>query len=331
MDDLTIQQIKQIDDVKEFIDLIAPFYPGINIKEFKIIEIEQALFHVLIMLLGKILHYSPEGMKQFLRDYLLKFEISNLKQIILGIITGMNYKQISSRVNFLVEEYLEHTEFIKNLMEITSLDEIQFYLRTSRYNQAVREGLLYYRNNKEIFVLESFLDKLYYDNLIAENKIYHKKEKEMINLFNSSLIEIYNLRIIERGIKNNIEIKLLTQFLVDNSLFLTKEKTNQLLKIRNLNEFYDNIENFLGDCKELKKLFIPVQINRRHFIWSLGGIYQTYYFKTFKFKNDDIDYATIYRILELIIKKDREIKFVIMPNAIRIIHERYERLDNGNL
>ena len=35
-------------------------------------------------------------------------------------------------------------------------------------------------------------------------------------------------------------------------------------------------------------------------------IYVDYYFKTFKIKIDDIEYQTIFRILEVLIKKDDE-------------------------
>ncbi|MHA1455057.1 MAG: hypothetical protein ACTSR5_03590 [Promethearchaeota archaeon] len=62
-------------------------------------------------------------------------------------------------------------------------------------------------------------------------------------------------------------------------------------------------------------------------IWSLVAIYQNYFFKRNKLKIDDIENSTIYRILELMIKKDKEIKFNIMPNIIRIIHDKFERLE----
>ena len=82
--------------------------------------------------------------------------------------------------------------------------------------------------------------------------------------------------------------------------------------------------------KQLKDLFIPININKKHLRWSFEGIYQNYYFKKFQLKIDDFEYFSIYRILELIIKKEKEIKFNIMPNVIRIIHEKYESLKNGN-
>ncbi|MFX0057797.1 MAG: V-type ATPase subunit [Candidatus Hodarchaeota archaeon] len=327
IDEASLKKLKKIKDIKEFIEVITPYYPEIDIKNYLIIEIEQALFHVYIKLMGKIMFVSPENMRRFIRSLLLKFEINNIKQIILGLIAGMDMKQKYKRINFLVEDYLDHSDFIKKLLEITSLSEIQLFVKKTIYNKAIREGILYFKNTGEIFVLEAFLDKLYYENLIKSEKIYSKKETEMINLFIKYVVEIYNLRLIYRGIKDNIERKLLSQMLVDEYLFFNKEKIGSLLNLTNIDTFISEIASYLQNKKELKAFFIPIQFKREHIRWSLEGIYQAYYFKKFKMKIDDIEYSTIYSILELIIKKDKEIKFIIMPHIVRIIHENYERLN----
>ena len=272
-------------------------------------------------------------MRRFLSDYLLKFEIANIKQVIMGVITGLNIKEITKQINFSVEEYLEHKEFMNNLLEITSLDEIQLFMSKTRYNKAIREGILYFRNNNEIFVMQAFLDQYYYNNLLEQEKSYDKKERAMISSYIYQLIEVYNLRMISRGITNNIDKDLLKQFLVKGYFFLDENIINTLMNLNNIEDFYQQIENYLKKSPKLQTAQIPIVINKRHLIWSLGAIYQNYFFKINKLKIDDIENSTIYRILELMIKKDKEIKFNIMPNIIRIIHEKFERLENkyGNL
>ncbi|MBY9002798.1 MAG: V-type ATPase subunit [Candidatus Lokiarchaeota archaeon] len=333
IDDVSLAKLKTFSNIQEFIEFIRPYYPEIIIKKYSIIEIEQSLFHTLIKLIGKILFYSPESMRRFLSDYLLKFEIANIKQVIMGVITGLNIKEITKQINFSVEEYLEHKEFMNNLLEITSLDEIQLFMSKTRYNKAIREGILYFRNNNEIFVMQAFLDQYYYNNLLEQEKSYDKKERAMISSYIYQLIEVYNLRMISRGITNNIDKDLLKQFLVKGYFFLDENIINTLMNLNNIEDFYQQIENYLKKSPKLQTAQIPIVINKRHLIWSLGAIYQNYFFKINKLKIDDIENSTIYRILELMIKKDKEIKFNIMPNIIRIIHEKFERLENkyGNL
>ncbi len=324
-----LPKLKTFNTIVDFIEYILPYYPEIKVSDYTIAEIEQALFHVLIKLIGKIMYFSPENMRLFLRSILLKYEISNIKQIILGSIVGMTKAEKSKRINFLVEEYLEHSNFIQDLLEISNLDEIQLYMKKTRYNKAIREGVLYFKNTNEIFVLEAFLDKLYYENLILTKPLYDRKERDMIALFIDYSIEVYNLRMLSRAIYNKFDKTLTSQLLVNEYLFLDQYKIQILLNIDNIEDFSTNLERFLKSSRELKEAFIPITINKRHLRWSFEGIYQNYYFKKFQLKTDDFEYLTIYRILELIIKKEKEIKFNIMPNVIRIINEKYEELKDN--
>ncbi|MHA1236007.1 MAG: V-type ATPase subunit, partial [Promethearchaeota archaeon] len=193
IDPETLRKFKTIYNIESFIETIRPYYPNLEIKEFTIENIEIALLDHYIRLVGKILNFSPQNMRIFLQSYLLKFEIQNLKQIVIGLILGIDYEEKRKNVNFLVETYLDNTEFIEEMLKLTNLDEIQLFLK-------IREGLLYYIKKKEIFVLEAFLDQLYYTRLRDQVKRLNKKEEIMISLLVKYKTEVYNLNVIYRGI-----------------------------------------------------------------------------------------------------------------------------------
>ncbi|MBA7499789.1 hypothetical protein ES704_02536 [subsurface metagenome] len=148
----------------------------------------------------------------------------------------------------------------------------------------------------------------------------------MISLFVKYKTEIYNINVIYRGIKNNIERKLLSQFLVNNYLFLNENKLEHLLNLDSLDEFISVIKEYLKNIKEIKPFFIKLRINQKHLIRSIEQFYITYYFKNFKIKIDDIDFFTIYKILEILIKKEKEIRFDILPKVIKILHYKFKTL-----
>ncbi|MFX0186967.1 MAG: V-type ATPase subunit [Candidatus Hodarchaeota archaeon] len=329
MDDDMLKKLREIDDIKEFIDFISPYYPNIKVKNYTIEEIEKSLYNTFIKLIGKLIFYSPKNMRRFLRDYLLQFEIMNIKQIILGSIIGLNKKAISEKVNFLTEKLLGNVEFVNNLLEISSLDEIQLFMKGTKYYKVIREGLLYFKNYNEVFVLEAFLDQLYYINMIREEKTFSRKERKIINLYIDSITEIYNLNVIYRGILNKIDKKLLSQFLVENYLFLDKSKIENLLNQENFNEFISNIKEIFSNVKGIKKFYDIRGINIEHLYWWIEGLYINYFFNKFKPKFDDIDYSTILKVIEILIKKQKEIQFDILPNAIKIIHKKFEILEES--
>ncbi len=326
IDDKSLQKLEEISNIEEFIEFISPYYPNLSIKEYTIEKIEQALYHIYFKLVGKIMQYSPPNMRSILRDYLLKYEIMNIKQIILGSILGMSIEEKKKNVNYLIEEYLENVDFIEDLIKISSLDEIQLFMKQTRYNKAVREGILYFKKNNEIFVLEAFLDQLYYKNLIKKKHTFNKKENVMINLFVDYVSEIYNLNIIYRGIKNKIDKKLLAQFLLNNYLFLNAYNINYLLYLDDVNDFISVIYNYFKKNKEISPFFRIFGLNEKHILLSLEKLFQKYYFKKFQVKIDDIDFLTIYKILELVIKKENEIRFIIIPKVVKITHEKFRNL-----
>jgi vacuolar-type H+-ATPase subunit C/Vma6 len=200
-------------------------------------------------------------------------------------------------------------------------------MKSTKYNRAIREGILYFKNTKEIFVLEAFLDKLYYEIMEKEVKHLNLKEKIMISFYVKYISEIYNLNIIHRGIKNNIDRNLLSQFLINNYMFLNKNSLNELLNLTNVNDFVTNLSEFLIRNKEIRSYLIRSPLKGKHLLWEIEKIYLDYFFKTFHEKIDDIEYQSIFRIMELLIKKDNEIKIHVLPKVVDILHEKYKVLN----
>ncbi len=323
-----MHNIEKIHEINALLESISPFYPDLEIKEKTIENIEMALYHNYIMMVGKIMRYSPSNMNLFLKNYLLKFEIINIKRIIIGSILGLKTKKKKKMVNFLVEEYLDNTEFIEDLLKITSLDEIQLFMKKTRYNIPISEGISYFKNYREIFVLEAFLDKFYYENMIVQLNSLKTEEKKIIEPFVKYKTEIYNINVIYRGLKNGIEKELLSQFIIDFYLFLDMSKINYLLNIEDSNVLISLIEDYIKNINVMKRLYKENVINKEHLIDSIEELYLRYYFIKIKFSLGEIDLITIFRILELIIKKEKEIRFTIIPKVVEIINEEFEKLQS---
>ncbi|MFX1596223.1 MAG: V-type ATPase subunit, partial [Promethearchaeota archaeon] len=144
MDEVTLKKLEEINEIKQLTEIISKYYPGFSVSSYTIEEIEKQLFHTYIKLIGKILYISPRNMRIFLKNYLIKYEITNIKRIILGTILSMSIPDKSILVNKLVEKYLDNIEFIDELIEAPSLDQIQLRMKTTKYNRAIREGILYF-------------------------------------------------------------------------------------------------------------------------------------------------------------------------------------------
>ncbi len=319
IEDFLYEDFEKIKNIQELINFISPYFPNVNFISFTIEEIENQLFNSFFKIIAKIFLSSPRNIREFLRSYILKFEIDNIKQIILGIILQMSKEEIKQNINFVVEDYLEHREFIEKLVEITNLDEIQFLMRETHYNQIIREGIIYFKKTNEIFVLESFLDKFYFENLKIQKKKLKKAEERIIGAFIDFNIELYNINLLYRGNKNKINKDLLEQFIVPHKFFFNEGHLNHLLNIEDPNQFLKYVNNQLSKNQDLKKDFQEISPNNSNPIVTIKNLYRNHFFNKFKHLIDIKD-SSIYQILKLLIKKEMEIEKII-KKTVQILHQ----------
>jgi len=317
------QNIKSID---ELIETIKPYYPDASFKVPSISEIEKSLYHSFFKLIGRILVNSPDELRQFLKYFLMKYEIYNIKNIILGTILNKTKKEKISETNFIIEELLDNEEFIRELINKRTINEIQLFMKKTNYYQVIKEGLDFYRKNQEIFVLAVSLDKLYYEILGRIKSRFSNTDFEIIRIYISYVIEIYNLRILYRGIKNNIEKNLLSQLLIHSFLFLNLKKLNILLNQETIEGFSQTLIAFLIESKP--RLFPPDILNKNveDIIALVKSIYDEYFFKECHKQVSSLPALTVSKVLELLVKKESEIKYVLIPLVVNILNLKYQTI-----
>lgn len=327
MDENELKKLMEIKELDEFINLISPYYPDLTERNFNIKKIETILYNTYLKLIGKILYHTPEVLRNFINVLLLKYEIKNIKNIILGAMVESDKTEILDNIYLLAEDYLGRREFINELLDKTNLDEIQYFLKNSRYYETIREGINYFKKYNEVFILKAFMDQIYYKNLIAVKNKMKKRESEIINPYIDYTTELYNLTIISRGINNKLNSDLIKQLLVENYLFLNKQKMKFLLKSDTGVDISTKIRNILSKERRLKSINQRDYSDIKHPIKSIEYTYMNFLLRYLKSIPGNIESLTILRILELIIKKEYEIRNYILPQAIRINQLKNSRLN----
>jgi hypothetical protein len=109
-------------------------------------------------------------------------------------------------------------------------------------------------------------------------------------------------------------------------MFLNQGSLNDLLNLTNTNDFITLLSEFLIRKKEIRLYLLRSPFKGEHLIWEIERLYLDYFFRTFHIKKDDIEYQCIYRIMELLIRKENEIKIHVLPWVVEILHEKYKVL-----
>ncbi len=321
-----INSAKNIKSIDELIEFIKPYYPDTSFKMLSISEIEKSLYHSFFKLIGRILVNSPDELRQFLKYFLMKYEIYNIKNIILGTILNRTKKEKLNDTNFIIEELLDNEDFIRELINKRTINEIQLFMKKTNYYQVIKEGLDFYKRNQEIFFLAVSLDKLYYEILSRIKSRFSKSDFEIMRIYINYVVEIYNVKILYRGIKNNIEKNLLSQLIINSYLFLNSKKLNILLNQETVEGFNQSLISFLTESKP--RLFPPDVFNKstEDIIAILKGVYDEYFFKECHKQISSLSALTASKVLELLVKKESEIKYVLIPLVVNIINLKYQTL-----
>ena len=303
-------------NLNDLLSFIGLFYPNLSVKEKYITEIEAKLHSIYFKLILHLYPSCPAAIQAFIRNYFLKYEIWNLKIIILGILTDMDRSQIRNRLINEIETLYNRDLLFARLANCVDLSEFMQLIKKTPYHKVLKQGIEFYNNTGEIFLAELDLDRYFHKNLVDSLGFYPENEKKTFEPFILSLADIFNLRLISRSLFNNIDRKLIEPYILDYGYYLKSADRESFFSLENFQNYYATlIEYFskkgvnfpkIGEFKE----DIPLI---DEFIFE--GLFR----KMKQAEIDDINNITLIELFGFIFKKELEIRFVL-KKLIQIIH-----------
>jgi vacuolar-type H+-ATPase subunit C/Vma6 len=314
-----LRKIASFSDFETFINFIARFFPGFNPMDNSVKEIEKAIWGVYFRLIEKILVASPEPMQTFLKNMLLKHEITLVKTILLGEIAKIPVDRLLESLSIKPTEILQHQKLIQRLIKAKGINEISRILQNSPYEKAFENGFLRYKKTNETFHLGQSLDKIYYDNMIMAIEFYPETERGFVEGYIRTLVDIYNLNMLIRSFYNNIAIDLIKPYLIPEGKILRHREIQQIItESHDFESFFSALHKFSKKNKVLKTIIQEIhqqtpeslEIIKEHLLREFIQSYQ-------QFIIEDISLTSIYRIFRMVVQKEHEINEII-KRAVQI-------------
>ncbi|HZW54770.1 MAG TPA: V-type ATPase subunit [Nitrososphaerales archaeon] len=102
-----------------------------------------------------------------LQAYYSKFLSNNLKNILKGLALERSYEDISKFVDLYVEELVGTRDVIVRALASKRLDEAVSALRSTQYGEAAEAAVKAFQETKNFQVIDLYIDRAYYRNLLA--------------------------------------------------------------------------------------------------------------------------------------------------------------------
>ena len=168
-------------------------------QPYSVRKFERAFREELIETICKIVENSPEVICDFLKVYLLKFEIENIKTILRAASIGLSFGEIKNRTYLQVEDFLKRREIFMKAVTAINVRSVVDALKNTEYEPLLTVGLKRYEETGSIQPFELLLDKMFYEKLGNAFKDLPKKEQEHALFYVSLENDGFNLRTILRA------------------------------------------------------------------------------------------------------------------------------------
>ena len=140
-------------------------------------KLEHAFNENLIETYIKMIKNSPKNAAGFLRLYLLRAEIENIKLLIKAANANLSSEQKLGKIYFSAETYLKRRGVIEEAAKASDLRQTVNSLKSSEYALALKMGMGSYEEDGSTTCLDVLLDKHFYEKLYDLYMSLPRKEK----------------------------------------------------------------------------------------------------------------------------------------------------------
>ncbi len=153
----------------------------------------------LARLYRKTMLYSPNELQVFLRDYISRLEIENLKTLLRAKNAHLSYESITAMLNLPTEDLLDRQEIFVEAAKAGDIKGSLKHFEGTPYAQALSEALPLFEEAKSTRFFELTLDRDYHERLFDSTATLSKDHSKMVLPILGPQIDIFNIDTIVRS------------------------------------------------------------------------------------------------------------------------------------
>jgi len=243
---------------------LATKYDGVNL-------IELGTSRNLARVFTNILEYSKGDLRNMLERYLMRWDIWNIKTVLRGKYYGASTEDIQEDI-VAAGKYDE--EFINTLIALESVEAVLNELKGREELVIPDEVVKEYQDTMTLAPIEDYLDRLYYDEVLACVKCRGKPER-LFKAFLRKEVDVTNLMTLMKLKKEGITPERPEKYFIDGGEELQIEDLVELSKAETMDRlvselakfsFYADIKDALDEMKQTGSLSPVSLAMHRHLL-----------------------------------------------------------------
>jgi vacuolar-type H+-ATPase subunit C/Vma6 len=303
---------KNIEEFKTKLVTIEKDLPAEVIRNSK--DLEASCRDIFFNYVHMLIHNAPRLCQVFILYYIQKYEVENLKTVIVGKVANINDTAVKERINFQIENIMHTEKLINDALHAAKFEDILYIYKSTQYYPVLREIMNRYNSTNEVFFIYALLDRYYirnFNRLLVDGFHWTKQQKDVIRFYIGTLSDYYNLSMVFRGMNYEFEWS-------EVELILTLSSETYKIKLDDIKQIHEN-RNSPAKIGDLIKKFVKrypngadlvTIIDPTHIINSLKMFFfniQTRYLKSKKFASG----YELGKVILFLIQKEAEIDTLV--------------------
>ncbi len=222
-----------IEEVKNYLRGIPDYAKYIDTY-----PLEKALDTQLAETYDLIARITPDTSKDSFKFLLKKWDIRNIKSIIIAKEVGLNHAETLD----LVVPFGELSNKLDTLIEADSVTEVLNALEGTEYPKILEDAVPVYKETGLLLPLEASLDKYLLENLLRTSATPEDDNTTLLHNYIGTMVDVANLKIILRAKADNLKYDDIDPYMVSDGYEIREWKLKELMEAEDVSGVISGLE-----------------------------------------------------------------------------------------
>jgi len=202
---ISAERLKSFAECKNLDELISRLngtpYENLlkNVKQPTAEELQHVFKEELMRVCIRMVSFSPKGIQGFLKRYVSRFEIENIKSLLRAKNARLPYETLVKRLNLSIEDVFGKRELFIHAVKAEDVKGVIEAFRETVYAPVLLEGISGYEATRSTKLFDLSLDRTYYDDLLDSFKTLSQKDYDIASSCLGPEVDSFNIVTIIRS------------------------------------------------------------------------------------------------------------------------------------
>jgi len=207
-------------------------------KYIDMYPLEKALDSQLAETYDLIARITPDNSKEIFRFLLKKWDIKNIKSIIIAKEAGLSQAETLD----MIVPFGELTDKLDSLIEADNVTEVVNGLEGTEYPKILEDAVPIYKETGLLLPLEDAMDKYILKNLLRASATPEDDNTSLLHNYIGTMVDVANIKVIIRAKADNLKYENIEAYMISDGYQVREWKLKELMEAEDVEGVISGLE-----------------------------------------------------------------------------------------